>query len=728
MIDFTLIGLGTATAVIWGINPYLTIFSLIPIYLIYSTLQVPALQRQTEIDSKTKLYNAEYFAKALEKELDRATRYERPLSVVLGDLDLLRNINNTYGHLAGDVVLIGVAEILQKNFRGYDLVARFGGEEFAILMPETTPEEAFPRIEAVRKAIEEADFTVSTSVTPIKATISFGIAGRNGVQKSAEEIVHDADVTLYHAKLVGRNATCIYSQDGIEQFFEGNEQQKSGLEEIPLKSRLGAAQTPYQPNPLRAKTTAQSSLPKKQPAPQHKLNPLWWVDAYVGGVALVALGLTTLTLWLDLNVDWFGLGIFALLILLTEGLSIDLYIRETSISTAAAPLIAGSLLYGPQGALVLSVVLAATALIKHRSRFSRFIFNSSNHFISSSLVAFLVVLTGTSFINQPIYVQLAFAILAGTLVYFVSTLLLSGVMSLSMNQSFRQIWIERFRWLWPFYIAFGVAGYGLILGYNAAGVLGIGVVLLPLLTMRLSHTQYIENTKTNVQQLRTKNLELENQSYLIRNLNEELLLSLANLIDLRDTHTMGHSKSVANFAVQIAEKLGLSAEGIELVRKSGLLHDIGKIGIPDSILFKPGLLTSDEFELIKRHPVRGADIVGANHLLSELSPIVRHHHERYDGNGYPDGISGQEIPLEARILCLADSVQAMASDRPYRHAMSLPEIIAEIKTNLGTQFDPLVAQAALDLLDTQQVNLLTSLTQKQPIGESELVEIVSAAS
>lgn len=723
MIDFTLISLGAATAVIWGLNPYMTFFSLVPIYLIYSTLQVPALQRQTEIDSKTKLYNAGYFAKALENELDRATRFERPLSVVLGDLDLLRNINNTYGHLAGDVVLIGVAEILQKQFRGYDLVARFGGEEFAILMPETTPEDAFPRVEAVRQAIEEAEFNVSTSITPIKATISFGVAGRNGVQKSAEEIVHDADVTLYHAKLVGRNATCIYSQDGIEEYFGSNGQGTSGIEDMPLKSRIGASQTPFQPNPLREKVAVKSTQPEKPRTPKPKSNPLWWIDAYVGGVALVALGLTALTLWLDLTMDWNGLAIFALLILLTEGLSIDLYIKETTISTSAAPLIAGSLLYGPQGALILSVVLAATAMIKHRSRISRLVFNSSNHFISSSLGAFMVILTGASFINQPVYVQLAFAILSGSIVYFISTFLLSGVMSLSMNQSFRQIWSERFRWLWPYYMAFGVAGYALILGYNAAGVLGIGVVLLPLLTLRLSHTQYIENTKANVQQLRTKNLELENQSYLIRNLNEELLLSLANVIDLRDTYTMGHSNSVADFAVRIAKELDLPSERIERVRRSGLLHDIGKIGIPDSILFKPGLLTTDEFEIIKQHPARGAEIVSANHSLSELSPIIRHHHERFDGYGYPDGIRGQEIPLEARILCMADSAQAMASNRPYRQAMSLPEIMTEIKENIGAQFDPVVVQAGLDIMHREAATLIVNLTHTQPIKESELVEL-----
>ncbi len=255
MIDFTLLALGMVAATIWEINPSMVVFVLIPLYLIYITLQVPKLQRQTEIDPKTKLYNARYFADALDKEYDRALRYDRPLTVVIGDLDLLRNINNTYGHLAGDVVLVKVAEILKNHFRGYDLVARFGGEEFAILMPETTPEEAFPRVEAVRQAIAAADFEVSTSVTPIKASISFGIAARNG-QGSAENIVHYADVTLYRSKLMGRNVTCIYSSENIDELFNDIDQEGHDQPLISIDARLSSSHFPFQPNPLREKPSA----------------------------------------------------------------------------------------------------------------------------------------------------------------------------------------------------------------------------------------------------------------------------------------------------------------------------------------------------------------------------------------------------------------------------------------------------------------------------------------
>ena len=600
MIDFTLLGLGVVAALIWTINPSAVLLVIIPLYLIYKTLQVPNLQRQTKIDPKTKLYNARYFADMLEKEYDRALRYDRPLSVVIGDLDLLRNINNTYGHLAGDVVLVGVAEILQKNFRGYDLVARFGGEEFAIMMPETTPEEALPRVEAVRQAIAATDFEVSTSVTPIKATISFGIAARNG-QSSAEEIVHDADVTLYRSKLMGRNVTCVYSPEDIEGLFLGHDQEASEQDEISFEARLPASQYISQPNPMREVEDVKENPPIQKPSHPKEVEspPLWRVNGFIILLATLAFGLAFFVLPLSPLPNWFGLIAFSLIILLSEGLSLDIYVNDTSISTSAAPLIAGTLLFGPIGALVLSLVLAVTALIKYRSQINRFIFNSANHFLSAFLGTFVLLFFREPFISLPGHTQVALAILAGNVIFLFSTFSLAVVMSLSMGQPWREIWIERFRWLWPYYIAFGVVAFVLVLGYSFAGVLGVVGVMVPLLMLRFSQVQYINKTKSMVSQLREQNSELEDHSNRIAALNEEILLSLATVIDLRDSYTMGHSKGVSQYAVQIAEQLNLNEEQVDLIRTGALLHDIGKIGIPDSILFKPSPLTDDEFEIIK---------------------------------------------------------------------------------------------------------------------------------
>ncbi len=130
-------------------------------------------------------------------------------------------------------------------------------------------------------------------------------------------------------------------------------------------------------------------------------------------------------------------------------------------------------------------------------------------------------------------------------------------------------------------------------------------------------------------------------------------------------------------------------KNIDLIRNAGLLHDIGKIGIPDAILLKPFPLTPGEYQTIQKHAPLGANILDKAHSLKHLSPIVRHHHERYDGNGYPDRLKEQDLPIEARIIAIADAVEATASDRPYRRASSIEKIERELKQNSGSQFDPM---------------------------------------
>ena len=169
--------------------------------------------------------------------------------------------------------------------------------------------------------------------------------------------------------------------------------------------------------------------------------------------------------------------------------------------------------------------------------------------------------------------------------------------------------------------------------------------------------------------------------------------SLALTLDAKDRYTAGHSESVQRYSVSIAQQMGLNQQEISNIDRAGALHDIGKIGIPDVIINKPGRLTPEEFEKIKEHPALGEQMILPIPFLNSARGIIRHHHERFDGRGYPDGVSGQEIELGARIMAVADTFDAMTSDRPYREARSVEEAMAEMNRCRNTQFDPTAVEA-----------------------------------
>lgn len=185
----------------------------------------------------------------------------------------------------------------------------------------------------------------------------------------------------------------------------------------------------------------------------------------------------------------------------------------------------------------------------------------------------------------------------------------------------------------------------------------------------------------------------------IKALSIEVMEALANTIDAKDTYTNGHSVRVAEYSRMIAEKMGLPEEMCDNIYNMGLLHDIGKIGVPNEIINKPSRLTDDEYDVIKTHPEMGYNILSKIKSKPELVKGARWHHERYDGKGYPDKKSGEDIPLEARIIAVADGYDAMTSNRSYRAYMPQDVVRAEIEKNIGTQFDPEAAKYMLMIID-----------------------------
>ena len=185
----------------------------------------------------------------------------------------------------------------------------------------------------------------------------------------------------------------------------------------------------------------------------------------------------------------------------------------------------------------------------------------------------------------------------------------------------------------------------------------------------------------------------------------EVITALASAIDARDAYTHGHSQRVTEYAVAIAEEMGLSPAEVDVVRNASILHDVGKIGIKERILKKPGRLTEEERREMEYHPFIGTRILQSVKLLEPVMPLVYHHHEWYDGNGYPDGLRGEKIPLGARIISVADAFESMTSDRPYRKALPLEEALAELRHGSGRQFDPLVVQAFMRLVEKGRVEV-----------------------
>ena len=202
-------------------------------------------------------------------------------------------------------------------------------------------------------------------------------------------------------------------------------------------------------------------------------------------------------------------------------------------------------------------------------------------------------------------------------------------------------------------------------------------------------------------QIRKYTLRHERDNEIIR----ESIETFTGFIDAKDPYTNGHSNRVAEYTRQIAEEMGFHGEELNRIFYIALLHDCGKIGVPDNILGKPGKLTDEEFEIIKSHTVRGGEILHSFKSLKDADEGALYHHERYDGRGYPEGKAGEDIPLIARMICVADSFDAMNTNRVYRGRLSKEKIIQEIETNKGKQFDPNIADIMLRLLKEGKIKI-----------------------
>lgn len=228
--------------------------------------------------------------------------------------------------------------------------------------------------------------------------------------------------------------------------------------------------------------------------------------------------------------------------------------------------------------------------------------------------------------------------------------------------------------------------------------------LLLLIESGIKSIEQMNTIKTINKQLHDKNEELE-RAYL------DTIGILRQTVEAKDPYTRGHSDRVSEYSVLIGKKLGLDEKTLHILKIGGLFHDIGKIGIPDSILLKESKLSDEEYSQIKNHPMVGVHMLGDAAIFTDILPIVKHHHERYDGRGYPSQLVGDDIPYVARIAAVADTFDAMTSKRSYRDSLPIDVVRAEIERCSGTQFDPNIAKVFLDIMDND-FDLIREIQEK----------------
>jgi putative nucleotidyltransferase with HDIG domain len=378
--------------------------------------------------------------------------------------------------------------------------------------------------------------------------------------------------------------------------------------------------------------------------------------------------------------------------------------QSSAISVAFAVKIAAYVLFGTPVALWATVVdVAVNAYTPKPKPARKVLFNFGQFMLSTYLASTTYQLLG-GMVPPGAFVPTMLAVAVSAAVYFaVSSVLTAAVITLTSTARFVDVWVQNFAWMPVNYLATAVNGAALALAYESLGLIGVIVFVLPLGIAWYSFRLYMMKST----QLRDRNRELVTTNENLRRTTERLeashvsvIAALLGSLAAKDRYTQGHSAATMQHALAVAKSLGLGPDEIAAVNLGALFHDIGKIGIPEHILRKPSALSEEEWAEMKTHPIIGANLIGEVPNLERIRPIVLAHHEHYDGSGYPNGLKGDEIPLAAQIISVADTYEAMTSTRPYRSALGHDQAVAELRRVAGSQLNPVVVDAFIRQLET----------------------------
>ena len=425
------------------------------------------------------------------------------------------------------------------------------------------------------------------------------------------------------------------------------------------------------------------------------------VFAYIALVTVAGAAMAASAVVLGPHLEILPIVLFCAAAGAAEWLKVATDESPVAISLSLTIIVATMITFGAGGATLagISAVVVPAIFRRQRPPLRKILFNAGLFSLCAGCAALTYAALGGRIGGSIRVVDLVVAMVAATVYFLVNWPLLVIVVRLTTGRSVRAIWSEDLRWT-PVQIVVGAAlGFALGASYRLLGWVGAAIYLAPLLAIRESMRLYTSRVHQANAQLTEANRTLDMT-------NEGLLKTLAAVIDARDVFLYGHSLQASKYAGEVARKLGLSRDEIRTAELGALLHDIGKIGIRDSLLNKPARLTPSEYHEVKAHSQIGYELLSNLPGFEGVADVVRSHHERYDGQGYPRGLRGVQIPVAARIVSVVEAVEAMVSDRPYRKGMTPDEVLTELARGAGSQWDADVVAVFSSILSKDRKHLV----------------------
>ncbi|HEY7196086.1 MAG TPA: diguanylate cyclase [Gaiellaceae bacterium] len=712
------------------------------------------LEQQAQSDALTGLWNHSFFHDRIRAELTRASRAHDSVAVAMLDIDDFKKVNDVHGHGTGDQVLAGLADVLRASVRGSDVVCRIGGEEFAVIMPSSNTSAGVGLVQRITEQLEQTEFEGAGQIT-----VSVGIAAGPIDASNPRELVAFAEAAMMTAKTRGKNQTVVFSD-----LTEGRPDVVSTTRDVRSTAHLKMLQSlAGKLNRLNDVTRIGEVIVNELRSLLDYHACRVYVREGIDDLVPVAfkgdLGEYGEETFESLRCK-VGEGITGSVavtgepLLIENALECEFAVTIPGTDDIEESMVAVPLRYGSRviGVVVLSklgigefdaddvrllevlaghasVAIENARLYEAQRREAESARESAD--ISNALLELSRELAEAeeldAVLDQLVALTTKITGCARSSVWFQEPG--SGDIAFRAAWGYDEQGLERLRGIRvPTYAAARFLGHDRSFVATPSDLAGIrratepddgrryAVAPIPLELDRkgflvavvadADHQDPPERTMLLLDGIAHQAKLAIADAVSFENLEQTFLSTveaLANALEARDEYTSSHARAITDMALLIGEQLGLDPAGLKRLELGALFHDIGKIGIPSDILLKPGPLTHEERAVMEQHPELGERIIAPIVRLSEVRPIVRHCHERFDGDGYPDGRAGEGIPIESRIILVCDAFHAMTTDRPYRGRLPVEEACTRLRENAGSQFDPRVVDVFLHLFESAAV-------------------------